>query len=453
MLVGRTSKQRTHYVAFVAILCALSVLVGSAQLRYIAKRYRLEEGPGTESAMERADADREGLRRAVPYDGADDANEPKNDSYNNITVAHHPHAGARDQNGAFGYKANVRVLANRLADVPPGVTSDCILQRERTIGECIDELCDSMEARKWILDQQKKTAQWEYFRQKLQPNHSDESDKPKVLCSVFTHGSSEARDKLSAVVDTWGRHCDGFLAASTETDPTLGAVDIPHQGKEDYYNLWQKIRSMLAYVADNYIDEFDCFHNSGDDTFVVVENLRELCRRSMITSQGHPFYAGSWNPWNNFQDVFAGSGEGYTLNKVALRALVDSFPDCLAEEKSYTDDVFVGECFGRLNITVNDTLDELGEQRYLGGGFATIRPIYDASTPKNRTLPWRQMVHRWKKEVLGWKMGDGIDAASSSAVAFHRFGGKDLRHYYAMVYRTCPTGTAMGDASEGIEMD
>lgn len=388
--------------------------------------------------------------------GANDTNEPKEDSYSmerrRQVVAHHPHAGARDQNGAPGYKANVRALANRLDDaVPPGIVSDCILQRNGTIGECVDELCDSMETRKWISGQQESKAQWEYFRQKLKPNHSDKPDRPKILCLVYTHGSSKARGKLSAIVDTWGRHCDGFLAASTETDPTLGAVDIPHQGKEDYHNMWQKVRSMLAYAADYYLDEFDCFHNCGDDTFVVIENLQETCRRSMIASQDHPFYAGSWNPWNDFQRVFAGGGPGYTLNKVALRALVDSFPDCLAEAKSSTEDVYVGECFGRLNITVNDTLDELGEQRYLDGGFATIQPIYDASTPKNRTLPWRQNIHRWRKEVLGWKMGDGIDAASSSAVAFHRFGGNDLRRYYAMVYRTCPTGTALGDASVGIE--
>ena len=121
----------------------------------------------------KTDADRQGLRKAVPYDGAKDANEPKNDSHHNIddtgtfmvgqrvkgnwqmrgiyyngvvtaisgkditiqydddgtfetlpvsavralrsdgpTYEPTRHAGARDQNEDFGYKANVRIVAH-----------------------------------------------------------------------------------------------------------------------------------------------------------------------------------------------------------------------------------------------------------------------------------------------------------------------------------------------------
>ena len=54
---------------------------------------------------------------------------------------------------------------------------------------------------------------------------------------------------------TISQKCDGFMAASTKTDPELNTVNIPHEGAEEYRNLWQKFRSMMAYVYDNYYEK------------------------------------------------------------------------------------------------------------------------------------------------------------------------------------------------------
>jgi len=84
---------------------------------------------------------------------------------------------------------------------------------------------------------------------------------PKVLCIVYTH--SGLRDNLQSVLETWGSRCDGFLAASNETVPEMGAVHILHKGDESYGNMWQKVRSIWTYVHDHYIDEFDFFNIGG----------------------------------------------------------------------------------------------------------------------------------------------------------------------------------------------
>ncbi len=68
--------------------------------------------------------------------------------------------------------------------------------------------------------------------------------------------------------------CDGFMVASNKTDESINAVDIPHQGIEEYDNIWQKVRSIWAYVYDNFYDDYDWFHIGGDDVFLIVENLR-----------------------------------------------------------------------------------------------------------------------------------------------------------------------------------
>jgi hypothetical protein len=45
------------------------------------------------------------------------------------------------------------------------------------------------------------------------------------------------------------------MVASTKTDKALGTVNIPHEGPEEYNNIWQKARSYWTYVYDNYYEK------------------------------------------------------------------------------------------------------------------------------------------------------------------------------------------------------
>lgn len=96
----------------------------------------------------------------------------------------------------------------------------------------------------------------------------------RILCMVYSYEPNHAT-LLRAIVSTWGRHCDGFYAASNATDPTLGAYNLPKQGPEAYSNMWQKVREMWKLVYDYFLHEYDYFLICGDDTYVVVENLRD----------------------------------------------------------------------------------------------------------------------------------------------------------------------------------
>ena len=66
--------------------------------------------------------------------------------------------------------------------------------------------------------------------------------RPRILCLVYTHGG--AHSTLQVLVDTWATQCDGFIAASNATDPSIGAFDLKHDGPEAYGNMWQKVRSL-----------------------------------------------------------------------------------------------------------------------------------------------------------------------------------------------------------------
>ena len=64
------------------------------------------------------------------------------------------------------------------------------------------------------------------------------------------------------------------MVVSTKTVPELNIVNIPHEGPEEYNNIWQKTRANWAYIYDNYYNDYDWFHIGGDDLYVLVENLR-----------------------------------------------------------------------------------------------------------------------------------------------------------------------------------
>jgi hypothetical protein len=67
---------------------------------------------------------------------------------------------------------------------------------------------------------------------------------PKILCLVYTMAENHATN-IRAIRETWGSGCDGFLAVSTESDPRIPAISIPHDGPEAYGNMWQKVRLLL----------------------------------------------------------------------------------------------------------------------------------------------------------------------------------------------------------------
>ena len=66
--------------------------------------------------------------------------------------------------------------------------------------------------------------------QKIQTG-SEGSNPKKVLCLIYTH-SGRHDSWLRAIAETYGPRCDGFLAASNQTDPSLGAVHLLHEGPE-----------------------------------------------------------------------------------------------------------------------------------------------------------------------------------------------------------------------------
>jgi hypothetical protein len=94
------------------------------------------------------------------------------------------------------------------------------------------------------------------------------------------------------------------MVASSETHHGTATVNIPHQGPYQYLykGIWHWVCSIIAYFHNNFFDDYDFISFlSGDDTYLIVENLKALLTsQQMIDYAGgtshypNPVYLGSW---------------------------------------------------------------------------------------------------------------------------------------------------------------
>ena len=272
-----------------------------------------------------------------------------------------------------------------------------------------------------------KSKSWMEKRKKTETTGGNNNDPPKILCMVYTHSGAHAR--IQAIVNTWGSRCDGFFAASNETDLSIGAIDLVHKGPEEYNNMWQKIRSMWAYAHDNFLRDYDYFHIAGDDAYVVVDNMRaylqgeqiERLLHGYIDTLSRPHYQKTkrWEtmgegqkrplllgiPLTKGNSLFPQGGGGYTLNREALRLIGDEkgpLYTSLTDNVDSREDVFIASLLGEVDTYVSDTRDEGGAFRYI------------PYKPAQRVKGYSKYPSRYSIKTLG-----GMDLFSSETVALH----------------------------------
>jgi hypothetical protein len=262
----------------------------------------------------------------------------------------------------------------------------------------------------------------------------DGVSKGKILCGIYSYDKMDYR--IQGVSETWGWRCDGFLPVSTVTidDPAIrgyGSVDVPHYGPEGYGNMWQKTRSILAYMYDNYFDDYEYFYLAGDDTHLIVENLR---RYLYTVEQTHdvatePLYMGM--PYT-YHILYNSGGAGYVLNRVALKRLVlGAFPTCRARDQVSAEDRLVGYCLKSRHIDPLHTVDAQGRQRFLG--------LHPDNIGRNKGM---KGVHAEWGRKYGWRTG--ADLVSESSITFHMFRAKEhMKRHHAIIYNSCPVGSVL----------
>ena len=270
-------------------------------------------------------------------------------------------------------------------------------------------------------------------------------ERPKLFCGVYTHNPARDFTRLSAL--SYGWKCDGFLAFSTVTIPSLGMVGLLHKGEESYHNMVQKTRSIWSYIATNYINQFDYFHLGGDDMHVIVENMRSLLlehEAEGIAEQGRIF---GQLVSKGTAARFIRGGAGYTLDRAGLQKLHDYMPGCATEVLGYWEDNAVTLCARKIGLLFSDNRDSCtGQQRShtVSPGILSNAQGRSESALDQYLRSWALLPHPSQKAVqVGLQLG--FEAASNHSVTFHelRYPSWMVRHH-ALLYRACPVHTALG---------
>lgn len=403
--------------------------------------------------------------RNSSYTGAEHSNEQEiltiiqqqhmqnktNTNSNNVTNASlevepprpHPHAGARFANGSWGLVADV--YAPRRAMIER-YKRDVRINKENSSMfsylplESGEELHDSCNATQ-LSHPSFGSEAWSLLTDhvKVSEKHStlpENRNGPKILCAVYSY--DKQRSRIQGIVETWGWRCDGFFAASTKTieDPNeegFGAIDLPHLYPESYEEMMQKTRSILAYIYDNYLNDFDFFYLSGDDTHMIVENLHLFLANANATGDGETWYLGSRTRGKYFD--FASGGGGYVLNRAALQKFFrKKFYICGADSHNSAEDRVMGRCLYLSSVHMNDSVDEQNRQTFFHGSAQEHANFDPNSKGAHRYL---RKQYLWFEKWYGFK--SGIDAISNSSISFHRVRGKKAmkKHHAALYNHKC----------------
>ena len=274
-----------------------------------------------------------------------------------------------------------------------------------------------------------------------------EQRKVKLMCSVYTY---DGRVKhTNAIWETWGKRCDGFFFASSSSNLTTGHTHLPNKSpvQHEYRGIFQKVRTMMTYMYDNFLEDYDFFHFSGDDTFLIVENLREYLGSSEVQSYeavpGRLLIAGGWLSWgdrlkSDFFNYYLGGGSGYTLSRKALKTLVEGplqVHQINKKLRASDEDCRISDMFRLgLNVTGIDTRDKFGAHRFhhLGVSVTSDFPRYRiglVTTNMRKTLE-AMLLRR------GFPIVYQEDLVSPSSIAFHRMTDDEMRRYEMLLYGT-----------------
>lgn len=341
----------------------------------------------------------------------------------------HPHMGARHPNGSLGMVVDpsvMRLLQPGLP-MPTNNSSPSILCPAAGSTFGIEG-----EGGNPVLYKIRRGLQKAQLELKSKNTEGQDETPARILCMIYTvHTEADQHSGQAAIAKTWGRDCDGLIGASNLTDHSIGAIDLPHEGPEEYGNMWAKIRTMWTYAYENYINDYDYFFIAGDDVYMLVDHLRHYVKSEQVkklqnghldrvsikyaavanetaTMRPRPLLMAQPMLFRN-KPVIAGGG-GYVLNQAALdmwgKRGADTFRTGWVDPR---EDIFMADFFIENHVYLSDSQDDKGG--WLFHGTAQTTSEFNG---RNSPIIPQQLQRRFN-----FSNNIGIDDISEHQISFH----------------------------------
>jgi glycoprotein-N-acetylgalactosamine 3-beta-galactosyltransferase len=191
----------------------------------------------------------------------------------------------------------------------------------------------------------------------------------------------------------------------------------------------QRVRTMMAYIYDNFLDDYDYFHFGGEDVFMMVENMKEFLASDKVQQweqeeEDKYLMAGFWANHHDFfpkGQFYLAGGSGYTLSRKALKTYVEGpLQVCDSEGNGAMEDVYFAQCVREhiSNETFIDTRDEAGAHRYHANSLQAHSLLPDTIVDNYMMAHIQSMYHL--ETAFGFPNVHKEAYISNSSVTFHR---------------------------------
>ncbi|XP_046656518.1 glycoprotein-N-acetylgalactosamine 3-beta-galactosyltransferase 1-like isoform X2 [Daphnia pulicaria] len=236
----------------------------------------------------------------------------------------------------------------------------------------------------------------------------------RILCWIPISAKSKFRAQL--IQKTWGKQCDVLLFLSSQADASIPAIGLPVE--DAYSTLWGKTSEGLKYIYENHLNEADWFIKADDDTYVVVDNLRQFLMSHDISL---PHFLGSRFAHNRLLKGYFGGGAGYVMTRETIRIFVEhvynnGFDMCISGHNG-EEDSYLAMCLEVFDVIFGDTRDCNGAERFLQLSLHNLYRPFDYQATLRAFFPSKL----------------GIDCCSNQTISFHPVKDEQLLEYDYLV--------------------
>lgn len=244
--------------------------------------------------------------------------------------------------------------------------------------------------------------------------------KLRILCFMNSSPQNH-RHKAIHIYNTWGKHCDKLLFASTLTDINIGAMGF--NVTNDHSHLWGKVKLMLQYIHKNFINDYDWIIKGDDDAFLVPENLRYMLA---AYSPEDPIHFGHKFNTSEHKNGYFSGGCGYVMSNRAVRIFVEQLLTnnslCTVNTDDIVEDWEITKCFEKVGVLAGDARDLVKRERFL--------PF----TPESHMFGHPDPSYWYWDRKYYWT-DEGLDCCSNYAIGYHYIAPKYMYQMYYLVNR------------------
>lgn len=257
----------------------------------------------------------------------------------------------------------------------------------------------------------------------------ERSGKKFILVGVMT-AEKYLNTRATAAYKTWARSINGevifFSGESSEGNGDIPIVGL--EGVDDTYPPQKKSFSMLKYMHDNYIDQFEWFMRADDDVYIKGGRLQSFLRsinssRALFIGQaglGTKEEFGQLSLEEN--ENFCMGGPGIVLSQTTLKRLAGHIDHCLRNSYTTHEDVEIGRCvkrFAGISCTWAFEMQHLFFHNYKEEKGSFTYSLNKVDLSQAITLhPIKEPAHQYR--VHNYILGQHISSLRHKSLLLHR---------------------------------